>query len=211
MLSRSHQPATAALNLRLRLDLRSGKLCGASLRCAPSMDSSFQGLIDQAQMANTRWRRISASLPLHITLPFAQLTHPEQAAHLDASLAGNGFSPENVQLEIDESAFALGNGVSTALEKLRGRGWSLGLRGADRPSLALDARTRSLFSALILSSSPSPATPAQAPDDDAFQRIDAAKAAGWSVVLQTAPAQIAPAWLIAAGFDAYESHLGPGQ
>lgn len=193
--------------LRARTDLLNGTVCAASVRCSPSLDASFQPFLDQVLLASARWRRIGADLPIHIALPFAQITQPEHAAHLDASLAGNGFSPTNSQLEIDECAFALGKGVFTALEKLRGRGWQLGLRSSDRPSLALDARTRNLFGTLVVASC-EPANGADGAQEDAlFARIDAAKAAGWAVVLQNLPRDRTRAWLCAAGFDAYEKPL----
>lgn len=208
MLSPAQRPVTPSSRLRARTDLRSGKLCAGALRLPTGLDTSFQSLIDALLCAQTRWQRISAAGPLHVALPFTQLTHSEHAAHLDAALAANGLSPDRLHLEIDESAFALGTGVLAALERLRGRGWQLGLRSADCPRLALDARTRCLFGTLVLAQAKMPTF--EAPSDEArYRRVDAAKAAGWSVVLLDAPPPGARAQLIAAGFDAFEDRLGP--
>lgn len=189
-----------ALRLRMRRDLRSNSVCGGAISIAPSMDPSFRDMLSHLGTALGRWQRIGRGTALHLALPITHLNQPEHAAHLDAALAGAGIVPENLHLEIEESAFALGGGVQQALEKLRGRGWQLGLRASRKPSLALDARTRTLFSALVLQD--------YAPEGQA-QRVDAAKAAGWAIVLCNRPDEVTPARLIAEGYDAHEARVGP--
>lgn len=203
MISPSRRPVALAATLRARMDLRTGRLCGAVLRLPASLETSFEGLIDQLVLAKARWQRVGGCAPLHVALPFAQLTEAEHAAHLDAALASNGFSTAEIHLEIDESAFVLGSGVTAALEKLRGRGWNIGLLGGERPRRALDARMRNMFCTLVLPQA------CAAHTDTHAERIDAAKAAGWTIIAQGLPSGAGRAQLLASGFDAYEDRLGP--
>lgn len=200
MLPHFQSSSNSAHRLCARRDLRNNAVCGGALSIAPSMDPSFRDMLSHLDAAMGRWQRIGRGTPVHLALPITHLNQPEHAAHLDAALAGAGHGPETLQLEIEESAFALGTGVQHALEKLRGRGWSLGLRASAKPGLALDARTRTLFSTLVLEE--------HAPETQAH-RMDAAKAAGWVIVLRNRPNNVAPARLIAEGYDASEARLGP--
>lgn len=200
MLPHIQSAPNCAHRLFVRRDLHNNSVCGGALSIAPSMDPSFADMLSQLGAAMGRWQRIGRGTALHVALPITHLTLPEHAAHLDAALAGAGYGPQTLHLEIEESAFALGGGVQHALEKLRGRGWSLGLRAGLKPCVALDARTRTLFSTLVLEE--------HAPDSHA-QRVDAAKAAGWMIILSRLPRDVAPARLIAEGYDAFEASLGP--
>jgi hypothetical protein len=207
MLTLCRRSLAQPVALRARVDLRTGLLCAGVARPAQGWLGSWPELIEGWAAARDTWRRRFQVQALALALPLGSLPDQVAAAQLDAGLSAAGFAPHVVTLEIDENDIAQ-FGAHAGLDRLRGRGWGLALRGGDRPQLALDRRARTLFRELV--------QPRCAPAEDflgdrethTMRRIDAARAAGMLVTLERLPAATPPAWLLAAGFDRFERACG---
>jgi len=209
MIALSRRPAAADAQLKARVDLRSGAVCGGVVRLPGGLQPTPLGLADLLSAAQKRWSRLFATPALSVALPFGTLLDAGAATRLDAALSAGGFTPHLLTIEIDENEFAAGDGALAAADRLRGRGWGLALRGSDRPQLALDARARSLFRELVQPRCTPVSQFLLAEGSALVRRIDAAKAAGMAVVVERLPPETPLAWLLAAGVDRYDRPCGP--
>ncbi|MGE3303165.1 MAG: hypothetical protein AB7M12_08625 [Hyphomonadaceae bacterium] len=200
--------AAPAVTILPRVDLRAGVIAGGYVEGGGDLE--LDDWIAQAFEAQAIWRAAGRTQPLSARAP-AYLFEAGAASRLDALLRGAGFAMRAVTIEIEERTLAYAGAAGmAAVERLRARGWGVGLLCAPDCPLPLGQRARSLFTE-ILAPVPEDLSPALAladPDATALsRRIRAAKAAGLPVTALGVASPAQASLLLALGFD---RGAGPG-
>jgi EAL domain-containing protein (putative c-di-GMP-specific phosphodiesterase class I) len=160
--------------------------------------------------ARNAWIASGRSAPLSAPAP-ASLFQDGIASSVDALLRGADFPMRSLTIEVEETAL-LGAGPDglAAVERLRARGWGVGLRCAEGCPMPLGRRSRSLFTE-ILADTPDDLSPALALAEPSARpltaRIRAAHQAGLVTVALNVKSPAQAGLLIALGFD---RGAGPG-
>ena len=148
------------------------------------------------------------SSDLSIEAP-AGLIAPGGANLVDSALRDAAFPMRSVTIDIEETALCTPDGLAAA-ERLRARGWGVGLRCAENCPLPLGSRSRSLFSE-VLAETPADLSPALGLADPDLRpltrRIRAAAAAGIATTALGVKSPAHAGLLAALGF---ERGAGPG-
>jgi hypothetical protein len=134
-------PAPAGAVLGVRRDLMTGAAAACVVRAsAPTVDALLG--------ARAAWRARGQSSPISFA--------PSPEAYGDAASAGNfaatllaaGFSPRELDIEVEEHALA-GLGLD-GVERLRARGFGVALAADPLCPLPFGQRTRSLFTEILI-------------------------------------------------------------
>jgi hypothetical protein len=191
----------------LRVDLRTGLPAAGHVNAARRTPEAW---IEALSAARDAWTAAGRSQPLSAAAP-QYLFEPGEASRLDALLRGAGFAMRSVTIEIDESELAACESPGMeAVERLRARGWGLGLISNEECPLALGSRGRSLFTE-VLATAPGELSPAMVLADPMAlpltRRIRAAQGFGLATVALDVKSPAQAGLLIALGFDRGQ---GPG-
>ncbi len=194
----------------LRMDLRTGVTAAAHIE-APR--ASPEAWVEAMAIARDAWAAAGCGQPLSALAP-NYIFEAGEASKLDALLRGAGFAMRSVTIEIDESDLAACEKPGMeAIERLRARGWGVGLRCADDCPVALGSRGRSLFTEM-LASTPADLSPALVLADPMHspltRRIRAAQSFGLAVTALHVKSPAHAGLLIALGFDRGEGPAYPG-
>jgi hypothetical protein len=184
------------VRIALRRDLRTGTVAAGAARAETADADPVETLLSAREL----WRDRNQRAPLSIAPGAHIVGDATSAGDFAAMLLSAGFSPRGVDIEVEEAALATLAGV----ERLRARGFGVALRADPACPLPFGARTRSLFTELLM---PAPARldPYLGLDADdsrpLARRMFAAKAQGILVTALDVGDDIWARALANAGFD----------
>lgn len=199
--------ALAAPRPAPRVDLRSGMAVSGRVAVAAA---PMEAWIETVSLARESWNDAGKRQPLSARAPL-YLFEDGAAQQLDALLRGAGFPMRGLTIEFDEMDVVAGGGAAmTAIERLRARGWGVGLVCAPDCPLAIGQRTRSLFTEM-LAQTPEDLSPALVMADPMqspmTRRLRAAQNGGLATTALNVKSPAHAGLLVALGFDRGE---GPG-
>ena len=204
-LAPSPSPITALIQVRPRLDLRTGMIVSGRID-APS-PSTAERFADVVGRALRQWRAQGRTAPLAIALN-ERMSEPRHTETLHEAALAAGFAPGALTFEIEEKAL-----IARALplaEGLRARGWRLAIRADNACPLPFGERVRTLYQEIVITgmARPSPFCGTDILDRDPFsRRLLAAREAGLLLTVEGVnDPEDAKAWLMA-GFDCAEGRF----
>lgn len=196
-------PEPLAFAIGARVDLRVGALTGGVVR--PRGEASdvfaYSNLARLLRAARMAWRERGAHAPLSLAIPGDTHRALDPELLSEAALEA-GFTRRGLNFELDECALVLAG--SAMAERLRAEGWGVALRSDPACPLPLGARTRSLFTELVVEAPQrlDPFLAVQEADRSALgQRLLAAKAAGLVLTAEGVADAAGARALAIAGFD----------